>query len=1060
MYNQQFRCGERVISLQVQCDSNGTHYSAMDDITNSFPNATGFKVGEYDVMFLKDENDNLYSPSRIAYFPNQFVDVVTDHGRYFPLSPPESLRSGVYSHHHRNSSTSSLASYFMAVPTTPGRARSPSSPESMIPPFSPMSLSPGYTSPGALAMMGLRSPPDSSNSSRHYPLPSITVFPGVESALKFYVPPPSPEPVVMGTYSATEVAAELSRLLMEGHSTAIMNLMDNFHKLAQCQHDIATKFDKVLEGQDKVLEGQDESKRRDEEMLRQQLQTNDQLKVVQEGIDAVLTQNYELHEYPIPRLFVILPEKKLDSKGKSFFDTFKGKSLIQEKFRLYFLCECGDRKKGDEHYDHHNLDTSGPGKMDEKHPERIHLADHEGYEISRPKKFFEQYGRYVLGVLRVLKVCVYAASVIAPPVVHLVTEMDVFARVAEAVTKNTLDAVNVSIDYLRTNLSQEGLLESSELGNTPGQGANGSANSLKALEGADLRQLDTFLRNKDKDKILGKLYRITTSEGHVKWVCLEHYRYSYNAMIMSSFLRTVQLNQGLYEPYLCKVTITLPTFIVAEDFMGHLVKQESTINELDVTLTWAFNTLELDKIVESICRSKTKVLRLDLSDRSNGIPYEKAANRYRPLLDLFRNVILQSLSLQGIISFGFRTIDLTPHEPPSRLRTYHHLNGIGDKDIDRISNILWHCPNLVDLRLGSDLGSRVDDQLCQAIKSLKYLEVLYLWNFKHRTESEVKGLLSSVVQGTKTLRELVIVNTVVDAVELETLVQAFSRTLEVLILDPVYSEFNLATIMRNESARSQTRLSTPPPPPPKPTASGWKDPPKPAKAPAATKIIPFSKLRQIHLNTDLSDDSNQQLARIMPLLSLTHLGLCKSKLTDAVIKATDFTSVRSVYFCKFTGVDLVPMWKSFPETGFGGSNQIDSISLERLKSPGLGTVLECLSKVAIKRLWIGSMRSSYLKALFNTLNLSKLEVLAIVNCEYKWETEEVLVRRQKQFSDKLRVYLAHNNQCSDVGDADAYKTNTRGDQSTYYTRFRTDMVSTYTNVNDMNLRHKLMVRME
>lgn len=34
--------------------------------------------------------------------------------------------------------------------------------------------------------------------------------------------------------------------------------------------------------------------------------------------------------------------------------------------------------------------------------------------------------------------------------------------------------------------------------------------NLAALEGADLRRLDTFLRNNDKDKVLGNLYRITT----------------------------------------------------------------------------------------------------------------------------------------------------------------------------------------------------------------------------------------------------------------------------------------------------------------------------------------------------------------------------------------------------------------------------------------------------------------------------------------------------------------------------------------------------------------------
>ncbi|KAF9290625.1 hypothetical protein BGZ88_007255 [Linnemannia elongata] len=1047
MQNQQFRCGQIVISVQVHCDHNGNHYSDKNDIIRNFPNATGFKVGGEDVVFLKDENNN--QSNRIAHYPNNIVDFVTDYNPYFPLSPPESLRNGVYSHHQRNRSTSSLASVYMAVPTTPGRARSPSSPESMFLPCSPMSLAPpGWTSPGAMTMGGLQSP-----------LPSSTVYPGAESIHPFYVRQPSPEPVMTAANAYPEMAAELLRLLIGGGGAAFRNLKEDLNNLAQSHREISTDLKKLLVGQS-------DSKERDEEMLRQQQQTNNDLRVVQQGIDAVqqgidavLTQNYELHEYPIPRLFVILPEKKVDSKGKSIFDTFRSKNLFQEKFRLYFLCECGDRKKGDEDYNHHTLDTSGPGKMDEKHPERIHLADHEGYEISRPKKFFEQYGPYVLTVLGILRICVYAASIAAPPVVHVVTELDKWARVAEVATKNTLDAVNVSIDYLKTNLIQEGLLASSEVGGTPGQDTDESAYSHKTLAGADLRQLDTFLRNKDKDNTLGKLYRITTPKGHVKWVCLEHYRFSHQAMSMKSLLTTVRSNGGKYEQFLCKVTITLPSFSLAKDLMDQLEEQGSSISEFNVTLKWVFDTLELHTIVESICRSNIRVLQMDLSDRNDRIQHEQTKNRYRPLLDLFGNMNLQSLSLQGIKSFGHRTIDPHPNEPPFRLRTYHHLSGIGDKDIDRISNILSHCPNLVDLRLGSELGSRVDDNLCQAIKSLKHLEVLYLWNFKHRTESEVKGLLSSVVEGTKTLRELVIVNTVVDAVELRTLVQVFSRTLEVLILDPVYNEFDLATIIRNGSARFQAKPS-PPLTPPRPTASGWRDPPQPAKTPAATRVIPFSKLRQIHLNTDLSDDSNQQLARIMPLLSLTHLGLYKSYSTDAVIQATDFTSVRSVYFCKCTGNDLIPMWKSFPETGYKGSNQIESISLERLKSPGTSTAIECLSKVAIKRLWIGGMRSSYLKEVLKTLNLSRLEVLAIVNCEYKWETEEVLVRRQKQFSDRLKVYLAHNHQCSDIGDADVYKANMRDDEGTLYTRLRPDRIETDTNVNDLNLRHKLMVRMD
>ncbi|KAF9935822.1 hypothetical protein BGZ67_002957 [Mortierella alpina] len=43
----------------------------------------------------------------------------------------------------------------------------------------------------------------------------------------------------------------------------------------------------------------------------------------------------------------------------------------------------------------------------------------------------------------------------------------------------------------------------------------------EALEGADLRKLETFLKDKDGNKVLGNLYRTVTDEVHVKWVYLQ-----------------------------------------------------------------------------------------------------------------------------------------------------------------------------------------------------------------------------------------------------------------------------------------------------------------------------------------------------------------------------------------------------------------------------------------------------------------------------------------------------------------------------------------------------------
>ncbi|KAG0005384.1 hypothetical protein BGZ65_011319, partial [Modicella reniformis] len=54
--------------------------------------------------------------------------------------------------------------------------------------------------------------------------------------------------------------------------------------------------------------------------------------ILENRIQAVMTQNYELHEYPIPRLFIVLPKapKRRD----------KIIQPLTKQFRLYFLCEC------------------------------------------------------------------------------------------------------------------------------------------------------------------------------------------------------------------------------------------------------------------------------------------------------------------------------------------------------------------------------------------------------------------------------------------------------------------------------------------------------------------------------------------------------------------------------------------------------------------------------------------------------------------------------------------------------------------------------------------------
>ncbi|KAF9282420.1 hypothetical protein BGZ68_005980 [Mortierella alpina] len=135
-----------------------------------------------------------------------------------------------------------------------------------------------------------------------------------------------------------------------------------------------------------------------EKMEQTQQRILDQMSELHARVQVVLTQTFELHEYPVPRLFVVLPA---DPSAWNAVNPFSN------KFRLYFLCECGDHTKA--------LNSKT------KIPHHFHLAKHEGYLVARPSEFFEQYGDYVLTILKMLKYGVTVAGVVIPAFSQLVS---------------------------------------------------------------------------------------------------------------------------------------------------------------------------------------------------------------------------------------------------------------------------------------------------------------------------------------------------------------------------------------------------------------------------------------------------------------------------------------------------------------------------------------------------------------------------------------------------------------------------------------------------------------
>ncbi|KAG0311509.1 hypothetical protein BGZ99_010121, partial [Dissophora globulifera] len=288
---------------------------------------------------------------------------------------------------------------------------------------------------------------------------------------------------------------------------------------------------------------------------------------------AILTQTYELSEYAIPRRFIVLP--KIPSK-------WDPSSYINNELRLYFLCECGE----------HTKVSSGANT---KISHDIHLAKHEGYDLKRPKEFLQKYGSYMLKFLETTKIGVLTTGTAFPALaaVNGPGFIDICKDSVKAVTQSEIDD---SIKYLQGLASSD----STDLSAGP-----------NALRGADFRQLEEFIKDKDKHRVLGNLYRIVTQEGHVKWVCIDHYDLLYKKKEQQAFTEAVEVNGGTYDQHLGQVVVRLGSKPEAVEFFSAFAKARR-VDVLNITFAWECSKSELEELRKTLAKSRVSILRLVL----------------------------------------------------------------------------------------------------------------------------------------------------------------------------------------------------------------------------------------------------------------------------------------------------------------------------------------------------------------------------------------------------------------------------------------------------------------
>ncbi|KAI8597524.1 hypothetical protein EDD21DRAFT_407542 [Dissophora ornata] len=293
-------------------------------------------------------------------------------------------------------------------------------------------------------------------------------------------------------------------------------------------------------------------------------EANNRLILIQSKTDAILTQNYELLEYTIPRLFIVLPEE---------LTSWNPTSMICTKFRLHFICECGEHTKS------HGSNI----------PHHLHLANHEGYVINKPTEFFKKYGPFLMLMLEMIKLGTSFAGHVVPAIatLKLVDALDFAKSSVGSVTSKVIKGVDYSLKYLEESRS---LAEKLALGGDLGSYLTG----VEGLEGVELRQLGSYLEANNSDNLLGNLYRMTTKDGHVKWVCRHHYRAGYHEAHTQKLRDVVNLAGGVFDEQLGGIKVALKSSFAAAEFYEAIGKAKAGVYDLDITFDWDCSKTDLE----------------------------------------------------------------------------------------------------------------------------------------------------------------------------------------------------------------------------------------------------------------------------------------------------------------------------------------------------------------------------------------------------------------------------------------------------------------------------------
>ncbi|KAI8603126.1 hypothetical protein EDD21DRAFT_370010 [Dissophora ornata] len=187
---------------------------------------------------------------------------------------------------------------------------------------------------------------------------------------------------------------------------------------------------------------------------------------------------------------------------------------------------------------------------------------------------------------------------------------------------------------------------------------------------------------------------MTTKDGHVKWVCRDHYRAGYQEAHTQKLHDVIKLAIGKFDEQLGRVEITLRSSFAAVEFYDAISKAKGVLN-LCIELSWDQQYADFVKLKDMVSKSNIRSIKVDLVS-STGPNFDinlSGRRRYDPIFDIMRLPSIESFEIEGAPEDFFQR-----SSPLPRNVNLSNLKCLA-ADIAKIEFLVAQAPNLISKKV-------------------------------------------------------------------------------------------------------------------------------------------------------------------------------------------------------------------------------------------------------------------------------------------------------------------------------------------------------------------------